>query len=80
MPKIDHRNDPRLPVAGKRASNLITISFYDEDLDALDAMVADQKERKARQPSRAKLVRLGLDLLGELKPTQITELLAARKP
>ena len=68
---------PKLPTTP--SAIVINVHLYEPDLDALDALVADQRGRSACAPSRSSLTRIALRLLGELKPQQITDLLNATK-
>ena len=70
----------RTPRQSKKPSAIIVnVHLYEEDLNALDALVEEQRARNAASPSRSKLTRIALRLLHELKSPQLTELLNATK-
>ena len=59
------------------ANILVTVSMYPEDVDALDAAVEEAKNRGGKHASRARLIRLGLQLLHKQPLDQTIEQLNA---
>lgn len=50
----------RRPLADGQTYRLVTFSFYEDDVERLDALLAEAKERGHRRASRSQIVRLAL--------------------
>jgi hypothetical protein len=50
----------RRPLADGQTYRLVTFSFYEEDVERLDALLAEAKARGHRKASRSQIVRLAL--------------------
>jgi len=53
-------NRDRQPLKDGQTWRLVTFSFYESDVQRLDALLEDARRRGVRRPSRSQIVRLAL--------------------
>ena len=54
------RGKGRQPLAAGKTWRLVTFSFYEDDVERLDALLAEAKKRGHKRVSRSQIVRLAL--------------------